>query len=223
MDNYDDFRTKTITNEAFEIEIRCDCCFSDFTQKNSPQIINCGHTICISCIENIKKTDNKSCPYCRAKIKKNFTNFALLSLSESCKPKRELVVEKKENKQDKQDKENINMKLFGITKILYTNKNINDVNFNKISCYFLEKSIEYLLRKDKNFLKKEFENYKIDDNVFFEKANILSVLAKYPKHNKITKNLIKIYKAEFINSSNFDSLEISVLFENYDLYNDLQQ
>ena len=64
----------------FENEMFCTICNEIFI---SPMTIDCGHVFCSFCIDEWKKTGNKTCPICRTKFTKQIKNFNFINLIES--------------------------------------------------------------------------------------------------------------------------------------------
>ena len=58
----------------------CPVCLEDYSHKNSPQRLPCGHTICIKCLSKILK-EIQECPYCRHSFRPDeiYPNISFLS------------------------------------------------------------------------------------------------------------------------------------------------
>ena len=76
--------------------MECELCFENFNRvERLPKIIQkCGHTFCETCISQLIKNNELSCPYCRnaVKISKDDyppNNFALLNAMDSITDERE--------------------------------------------------------------------------------------------------------------------------------------
>ncbi|ULU08476.1 hypothetical protein L3Y34_019581 [Caenorhabditis briggsae] len=50
--------------------LKCTVCYEIF--PGAPMIVQCGHSFCISCVENLKKSSSAYCPICRKYV--NFSN-----------------------------------------------------------------------------------------------------------------------------------------------------
>lgn len=65
--------------------MECEICLVPYNyNKLIPMVLECGHTLCKSCLGLIFNTLNVICPFCREKITKNFEyikpNYALITL-----------------------------------------------------------------------------------------------------------------------------------------------
>ena len=51
---------------------KCGICFDSYTYGGDHNMcgLGCSHTVCLSCVNSIIKTNNKKCPYCKEDIKK---------------------------------------------------------------------------------------------------------------------------------------------------------
>lgn len=57
----------------------CNLCYNSFSStNNTPKILECGHTVCETCISKLKE---KKCPFCKAEfdLKRVKTNFQLIT------------------------------------------------------------------------------------------------------------------------------------------------
>ncbi|UMM20388.1 hypothetical protein L5515_015678 [Caenorhabditis briggsae] len=63
--------------------LKCTVCYEIF--PGDPMIVQCGHSFCISCLENLKKSSSANCPICRKYV--NFStavpNFTLKNVLDS--------------------------------------------------------------------------------------------------------------------------------------------
>lgn len=60
------------------MEEQCPVCWRAFSAQLVPLSLNCGHSLCADCLDNLSR-----CPLCRKRLAMNHqrtTNFALLSL-----------------------------------------------------------------------------------------------------------------------------------------------
>ncbi|KAL7639017.1 UNVERIFIED_CONTAM: hypothetical protein RMT77_010551 [Armadillidium vulgare] len=67
-------------------EFHCQICVSSFNQtENLPKILPCGHTVCRTCLANIRMVSNSLCPVCKREIgeAEPATNFSLLKLCDA--------------------------------------------------------------------------------------------------------------------------------------------
>ena len=64
--------------------MKCEVCFEFFnSSEHQPVIImQCGHTFCLKCVEELKKYENK-CPKDREMITNQKPNYALIDLLNS--------------------------------------------------------------------------------------------------------------------------------------------
>jgi hypothetical protein len=48
-------------------ELDCPVCLEKFEEQGNhePRILSCGHTLCLRCIDNILRTNESCCPFCR--------------------------------------------------------------------------------------------------------------------------------------------------------------
>ena len=49
-------------------ELTCSVCFDLFTD---PRMLNCGHSFCTGCLDQIIRNHQKSCPDCRQPLAEN--------------------------------------------------------------------------------------------------------------------------------------------------------
>lgn len=76
--------------------MECELCYEDFNHcERLPKVLQkCGHTFCETCVSQILKHNELSCPYCRYKIvigKDEYppNNFSLLTAMDNIKDERE--------------------------------------------------------------------------------------------------------------------------------------
>lgn len=65
---------KTETIKIGNMISRCGICFNNYSKscgEHQIMIMECGHTICISCANKKQFIDKKQCPYCRKSLTKN--------------------------------------------------------------------------------------------------------------------------------------------------------
>jgi hypothetical protein len=69
------------TQKIAQKQMDCNICFEKFDrQLRKPININCGHTFCAHCLNNLKARNNHSCPSCRQEIKNEQPNYTVLDL-----------------------------------------------------------------------------------------------------------------------------------------------
>ena len=59
---------------------KCGICFQNYSKscgKHQIMIMECGHTVCISCANKKEFIDKKQCPYCRRTLNKNVISLYL--------------------------------------------------------------------------------------------------------------------------------------------------
>ena len=171
----------------------CKCCYENYSLIKKPFILNCGHSICSVCCNNLIFQD---CCFCKKKINMKIINYSLFGF-----------IEKEHNKILNKIKNPLAKKIYETNNIV---KYIEKIK--PIKLFFI---IIFLSNLDKNWINKIYTNIKITSNTTFKECYLLSILLKYKKMNKLSKFLIKNNKIKNFNSEMWSGLMISSRFSNY--------
>ena len=177
----------------YETLLKCKCCYDNFSFVKKPLVLDCGHTICSFCCNNLI---TKKCCFCRQNINIKIINYILYE-----------IIENNHNKILNKINNQITKELYEINNIVEL---IEKINPNKL--FFI---IAFLIKLDNSWLNKIYYNFRITENITFKECNLLSILLKYKKFNRISKFLINKFKIKILNSELWSELMISSRFSNY--------